>query len=75
LKPIQAAHSIPRIELCAAEMGLALAKKLITTLDIQHNNIYMWTDSGAVHDWLRVELRALQVFVKNRVLKIKQYLR
>jgi hypothetical protein len=27
-----------------------------------------------VHDWLRVESRALQVFVKNRVLKIRQYL-
>jgi hypothetical protein len=74
LKPIQAAHSILRMELCAAEMGLALAKKLITTLDIQHDNIYMWTYSRAVHDWLRVESRALQVFVKNRVVKIRQYL-
>jgi hypothetical protein len=63
------------MELIAAEMGLALAKKLMATLDIQHHEIFLWTDSRAVHDWLRVELRALQIFVKNRVLKIRQYLR
>jgi hypothetical protein len=56
-------------------MGLALAKKLIVTIDIRHQDIYIWTDSRAVHDWLRVETRALQVFVKNRVQKIRQFLR
>jgi ribonuclease HI len=75
LKPIKAACTIPRMELMAAEMGLALAKKLMATLDIQHQEIFLWTDSRAVHDWLRVESRALQIFVKNRVLKIRQYLR
>jgi hypothetical protein len=63
------------MELMAAEMGLALAKKLIMRLEVKHQNIFLWTDSRAVHDWIRVESRALQVFVKNRVLKIRQYLR
>jgi ribonuclease HI len=67
LKPIKAACTIPRMELMAAEMGLALANKLMATLDIQHHEIFLWTDSRAVHDWLRVESRALQIFVKNRV--------
>jgi hypothetical protein len=67
LKPIKATCIIPRMELMAAEMGLALAKKLMATLDIQHHEIFLWTDSRAVHDWLRVESRALQIFVKNRV--------
>jgi ribonuclease HI len=74
-KPIKAAHTIPRMELMAMELGLALAKKLVATLNIQHKDIFLWTDSRAVHDWLRVESRALQVFVKNRVLKARQYLR
>jgi hypothetical protein len=59
----------------AAEMGLALAKKLTATLSFRRQDIHLWTDSRAVHDWLRVESRALQVFVKSRVLKIRQYLR
>jgi ribonuclease HI len=75
LRPIKAAFTIPRMELLAAEMGLALAKKLIVTIDIRHQDVYIWTDSRAVHDWLRVETRALQVFVKNRVLKIRQFLK
>jgi hypothetical protein len=74
LRPIKAAFTIPRMELLAAEMGLALAKKLIATLSFRHQDIHLWTDPRAVHDWLRVESRALQVFVKNRVLKIRQYL-
>jgi ribonuclease HI len=67
LKPVKAAHTIPRMELLAAEMGLALAKKLVATLDIQHKDIHLWTDSRAVNDWLRVETRALQVILKYRV--------
>jgi hypothetical protein len=34
LKPIKAAFTIPRMELLAAEMGLALAKKLVTSGDL-----------------------------------------
>jgi ribonuclease HI len=75
IKPIKAACTIPRMELMAAEMGLALANKLIMTLEVKHQNIFLWTDSRAVHDWILVESRSLQVFVKNRVLKIRQYLR
>jgi hypothetical protein len=52
LKTIKAATTIPRLKFLAAEIGLALAKKLNRTLDIFHHNIYLWTDSRAVHDWL-----------------------
>jgi hypothetical protein len=75
LKPIKPAVTIPSMELLAAEMGSALAKKLVTVLNVRHQAIWLWTDSRAVHDWLRVESRALQVFVKNRVLKIREYLK
>jgi hypothetical protein len=49
-KNYKAAFTIPRMELLAAEMGLALAKKLIVTIDVRHQDIYIWTDSRAVHD-------------------------
>jgi hypothetical protein len=75
LKPIKSAFTIPRMELLAAKMGLALAKKLVTVLNVLHQAIRLWTDSRAVHDWLLLESRALQVFVKKRVLKIRQYLK
>jgi hypothetical protein len=52
------------MELLAAEMGLALTKKLVTVLNVRTQAICLWTDSRAEHNWLQVELRALQVFVK-----------
>jgi hypothetical protein len=39
LRPIKAAFTIPRMELLVAEMRLALAKKLITTIDVRHQDI------------------------------------
>jgi hypothetical protein len=65
LKPIKAAFTIPRMELLAAKMGLALAKQLITVLNDRHQAICLWTDFRAAHDWLRVESQALQVFEKK----------
>jgi ribonuclease HI len=62
LKPIKAASTIPRMELMAAEMGLALANKLMATLDIQHQEIFLWTDSRAVHagyEWSRELFKSL----------------
>jgi ribonuclease HI len=69
LKPIKAAITIPHMELLAAKMGLALAKKLVPALNVRHQAIWLWTDSRAVHNWLRVELGALQVFVKKQGIK------
>jgi hypothetical protein len=65
LKSIKAAFTIPRMELLAAKMGLALAKKLVTVINVRHQAICLWTDSRAEHDWLQVELRALQVLLKT----------
>jgi hypothetical protein len=50
-------------------------KKIYKTFKIETNNLYIWTDSRACHDWLRIETRALQVFIKNRVLKVRQFLK
>jgi hypothetical protein len=69
LKTIKAHFTIPRMELLAAKMGLALAKKLVTVLNVRHQAICLRTDPRAVHDWLQVDSRALQVFVKKKALR------
>jgi hypothetical protein len=75
VRPVKAAHTIPRMELLAIELGLQLVKKIYKTFKIETNSLYIWTDSRACHDWLRIEARALQVFIKNRVLKVRQFLK
>jgi hypothetical protein len=42
---------------------------VVPVLNVRHQAIRLWTDSRAMHDWIRVESRVLQVFVKNSVLK------
>jgi ribonuclease HI len=75
VRPVKAAHTIPRMELLAIELGLQLVKKINKTFKIETNSLYIWTDSRACHDWLRIEARALQVFIKTRVLKVRQFLK
>jgi ribonuclease HI len=75
VRPVKAAHTIPRMELLAIELGLQLLKKIYKTFSLETYNLYIWTDSQACHDWLRIEARALQVFIKNRVLKVRQFLK
>jgi hypothetical protein len=75
IKPVKATHTIPRMELLSIELGLSMLRKLRTTFDISAHDVFIWTDSRACHDWIRIEARSLQIFVKNRVLKIRQYLK
>jgi ribonuclease HI len=75
IKAVKATHTIPRMELLSIKLGLSMLGKLRTTFDISAHNVFIWTDSRACHDWIRIEARSLQIFVKNRVLKICQYLK
>jgi ribonuclease HI len=75
IKPVKATHTVPRMELLSIELGLGMLRKLRTTFDISAHDVFIWTDSRACHDWIRIEARSLQIFVKNRVLKIRQYLK
>jgi hypothetical protein len=63
------------MELLSIELGLGMLRKLRTTFDISAHDVFIWTDSRACHDWIRIDARSLQIFVKNRVLKIRQYLK
>jgi hypothetical protein len=50
----------------AMELGLTMIKRLIKTFKILLHNSYIWTDSQACHDWVRIETRSLKVFIKIR---------
>jgi hypothetical protein len=70
LQPIKAAFTIPRMELLAAEMGLALAKNIVTILNVRHEAICLWTDLRVVHDWLPVESRVLQRGIDAKIRRV-----
>ena len=64
------AHTVPRMELLGLELGSRLMVKLSKALDIDRKDCFIWTDSKTCFDWMRVENRGLQAFVKNRILKV-----
>ena len=61
--------TIPRMELLAAVLGAELSRKIVPVL--QPFKVFLWTDSTNVLDWLDNESRDMQIFVGNRVEKIK----
>ena len=69
--PIKAV-SIPRLELMGAVLSVRLAAAISTTLEVDANRIYYWTDSMNVVCWIRQRSRTLKTFVANRVAKIQE---
>jgi hypothetical protein len=74
IKPIKATHTIPRMELLGIELGLTLLKKLAKIYDIPPHDTFIWTDSRACYDRMRIETKSLQIIIQNRVLKVRQSL-
>ncbi|XP_055613757.1 uncharacterized protein LOC129760180 [Uranotaenia lowii] len=63
-------RSIPRLELCAAQLGARLSTRVVDTLDLKSAPIYYWTDSMVVIYWLRAPSQTWKTFVANRVADI-----
>ncbi|XP_055613513.1 uncharacterized protein LOC129759956 [Uranotaenia lowii] len=63
-------RSIPRLELCAAQLGARLSTRVVDTLDLKSTPIYYWTDSMVVIYWLRAPSQTWKTFVANRVADI-----
>lgn len=68
LKPV----TIPRLELCAADLLSKLVTKVICSLNLKLNCVHLWTDATIVLAWLRTDPYVLKTFVRNRVAKIKE---
>ena len=64
--------SMPRLELCAAQLGAQLLCHMSEALAIY--NFFAWTDSTIVLNWLAKLPRVWHTFVANRVSNIQEIL-
>ena len=65
--------TIPRLELCGVLLGcqaLSLLRRGLT--EFRSLDVFLWTDSSCVLSWLRQPEHSLEVFVRNRVRKIRE---
>lgn len=63
--------SIPRLELCGAQLLAQLMKKVKDALKIKIQQTFYWTDSSIVLHWLKSANKKLPVFVAHRVGEIQ----
>ena len=63
--------TIPRLELNAAVIGAQLGYKIQKALNIQEQDVHLWSDSRNVICWLRTETKEHRLYVANRVQKIQ----
>jgi hypothetical protein len=68
------AVSIPRLELCAMEIGAILIKETLQIFYLEVNEFvtFAFTDSMVALWWLKPALGMLNIYVANRVTKIKE---
>ncbi|XP_060602162.1 uncharacterized protein LOC132755319 [Ruditapes philippinarum] len=66
-------HTIPRLELCAAVLGVEIAEMICEELSISPENITYHTDSKIVLGYLNNKTRRFYVYVENRVSRILKF--
>ncbi|GFS95483.1 uncharacterized protein TNCV_2806081 [Trichonephila clavipes] len=64
--------TIPRLELCAAGLLAKLVKRVVAALQLETAELYLWSDSMIVLEWLRKDPMDLKTFVQNRIAKIQE---
>lgn len=67
LKPV----TIPKLELCGAVLLSQIISRVQADLKLPQPNIYAWTDSEIVLDWLRSQPHKWKTFIANRVATIQ----
>lgn len=72
LVPAKKTITLPRLELCAALLLSTLMKSIIDCLSSHNLTLVCWSDSTAVLGWLQGDQNRWNVFVCNRVQKIKE---
>lgn len=63
--------SIPRLELCSANLLVNLIEVVFPILAREKIQVYCWSDSQIVLQWLKKASSTLKVFVANRVANIQ----
>ncbi|XP_055527696.1 uncharacterized protein LOC129720267 [Wyeomyia smithii] len=64
--------SIPRKELCAAQLLSKLISQVVPALRMNFREVVLWSDSTIVLAWLKKPLDQLQTFVRNRIALIRK---
>jgi hypothetical protein len=64
--------SLPRLELCAAFLLAQLYKNVISSLKMEIDNCYFWSDSMITLAWIRGDPHRWKTFVSNRVTQIQE---
>ncbi|XP_058827074.1 uncharacterized protein LOC131687050 [Topomyia yanbarensis] len=64
-------QTIPRLELCAAQLLSRLLKQVQDSIDITATT-YLWTDSSIVLNWISATPSTWKTFVANRVAEIQE---
>jgi hypothetical protein len=59
------AETIPRLELCGALVTANLASRVSKSLRCNIDNIFLWTDSTIVLNWIQSQSHTLPVFIAN----------
>ncbi|XP_055605061.1 uncharacterized protein LOC129753286 [Uranotaenia lowii] len=68
--PLKSHHSIARLELCGAVLSVSLSEKVNRALKLPAE-MFFWTDSSTVLQWLQSPPNRWKTFVANRVSKIQ----
>lgn len=64
--------TIPKLELCGALLLTRLVKNVTKALEIEANDIYLWSDSKVTLAWIRADPKRWKKFVATRVEKIQK---
>ncbi len=66
-------HTIPRLELMAAELAVKLRLTVLRHIKLHVHKIHHWSDSLTVLYWLRDDATRFQPFVLNRLQNIRRH--
>ena len=64
-------RSLPRLELCGAQLLAKLYRAILNTFNIQIDKTYFWCDSTITLHWINSASHILKCFVANRVTDIQ----
>lgn len=74
VSPIKA-MTIPRLELCAAQLLSKLMNKTLMKINLNFQNVYYWSDSSIVLAWIRSDSSKYKTFVATRISEIQELTR
>ncbi|XP_040289970.1 uncharacterized protein LOC121002590 [Bufo bufo] len=67
------AHTIPRLELCAAVLAVEIAEVIKSEMDINIDSFTFYTDSKIVLGYIYNQTKQFYVYVSNRVERIRRF--